>query len=238
MEPVTRNLYLVTRNTKRMDKIVQYLTVNFGQPFTNGTKQEISNLINRLNREERHELRYRLFNEARRLEVTSSGQQSLFWLQNCFELIDEYMFRIHRVLFSPGTDILESISDLLTQAKQTLDICIFTITDERLAEDILYCHQRGIKVRIITDDDKMYDHGSAIKGLKNAGIPIKIDHSRYHMHHKFGIIDSRIVFTGSFNWTYTASKHNQENLLITTNFDITKQYVEQFEQLWSEMFKL
>jgi len=231
-------LYLVTRNTKCMDKIVQYLTDNFGQPFTNGKKAEISVLINKLNREERSELRYRLFNEARRLEVISNGQQALFWLQNCFELIDEYMFRIHRVLFSPGTDILESISDLLKQAQQTLDICIFTITDERLAEDILYCHQRGIKVRIITDDDKMYDHGSAIKGLKNAGIPIKIDHSRYHMHHKFGIIDSRTVFTGSFNWTYTASKHNQENLLITTNFDITKQYAEQFEQLWSEMFKL
>ena len=231
-------MYLVTRNTKCMDKIVQYLTDNFGQPFTNGKKAEISVLINKLNREERSELRYRLFNEARRLEVISNGQQALFWLQNCFELIDEYMFRIHRVLFSPGTDILESISDLLKQAQQTLDICIFTITDERLAEDILYCHQRGIKVRIITDDDKMYDHGSAIKGLKNAGIPIKIDHSRYHMHHKFGIIDSRIVLTGSFNWTYTASKHNQENLLITTNFDITKQYAEQFEQLWSEMFKL
>jgi phosphatidylserine/phosphatidylglycerophosphate/cardiolipin synthase-like enzyme len=84
----------------------------------------------------------------------------------------------------------------------------------------------------------MYDHGSAIWDLKNAGIPVKTDHSRYHMHHKFGIIDSRIVFTGSFNWTYTASKHNQENLLITTNFDINKQYSEEFEQLWAEMFKL
>lgn len=221
-----------------MDKIVQYLTNNFGQAFTNGKKAEISTLINKLNREERSELRYRLFNEARELEMESNGQQALFWLQNCFELIDEYMFRIHRVLFSPGTDILESISDLLNQAQQTLDICIFTITDERLAEDIFSCHQRGIKVRIITDDDKMYDHGSVINDLKNAGIPIKIDHSRYHMHHKFGVIDSRIAFTGSFNWTYTASSHNQENLLITSNFDIVKQYSEQYEQLWIEMFEL
>jgi phosphatidylserine/phosphatidylglycerophosphate/cardiolipin synthase-like enzyme len=58
------------------------------------------------------------------------------------------------------------------------------------------------------------------------------------MHHKFGIIDSRIVFTGSFNWTYTATKHNQENLLITTNVDIVGQYSEQFEELWKEMYKL
>lgn len=221
-----------------MDKIVRYLTNNFGKPFENGTKQEIADLINALSREEIGKLRYRLFNEARKFEQENNGQQALFWLQNCFDIIGEYKFSMHHVLFSPGTDILESISDLLKQAKNTLDICVFTITDERLAGGIIYCHERGIKVRIITDDEKMYDHGSAIKAFKRAGIPIKIDHSRYHMHHKFGIIDSRIVFTGSFNWTYTASKHNQENLLVTTNYDIVKQYSEQYDLLWGEMFRL
>ncbi len=221
-----------------IDRIVEYMTTNFGQSFTNGTRKEIADLINALSREEIGELRYSLFNEARRLEVTNGGQQALFWLQNCFDLIGQYKFSMHKVYFSPGTDILESISDLLKQAKQSLDICVFTITDERLADDILLCHRNGIQVRIITDDEKMYDHGSAIKDLKNAGIPVKIDHSRYHMHHKFGIIDSRIVFTGSFNWTYTASNHNQENMLVTTNHDIVNQYAEQFKILWDEMFKL
>ncbi|MFA5330109.1 MAG: phospholipase D-like domain-containing protein [Prolixibacteraceae bacterium] len=221
-----------------MDKITQYLTENFGKPFSNGTKQEIADLINALSREEIGDLRYRLFNEARKLEQTNNGQQALFWLQNCFDLIGEYKFSMHRVLFSPGTDILESISDLLNQAKQTLDICVFTITDDRLAGDIELSHKRGVNVRIITDDEKLYDHGSRIKDLKKAGIPVMTDHSRYHMHHKFGIIDSRIVFTGSFNWTYSASKHNQENLLITTNYDIVKQYSDQYKILWGEMFKL
>lgn len=221
-----------------MEQIVQYLLDGYGRPFEDGIDQEIAYRINILTREEIGELRYRFFNEARKLVQEGNGQQALFWLQNCFDLIAKYKISMHRVLFSPGTDILESISDLLKQANRTLDICVFTITDERLANDILYCQERGVQVRIITDDEKMNDHGSAIKGLRNAGIPVKIDHSRYHMHHKFGIIDSRIVFTGSFNWTYTASKHNQENLLITTNFDIVRQYGEQYEQLWSEMFKL
>jgi mitochondrial cardiolipin hydrolase len=221
-----------------MDKIVQYLTENYGQQFSDEKDSMIPDLIGALNRLELIELRYRLFNEARKLEMVNNGKQSLFWLQNCFELIDKYMFRRHQVLFSPGTDILESISDLLKQAQKTLDICVFTITDERLATEIWNCQQRGIMVRIITDDDKTFDHGSVIKDLNKAGIPVKIDHSRYHMHHKFGIIDSRIVFTGSFNWTYTASSHNQENLLITSNFEIVKQYAEQYEVLWREMFWL
>jgi len=221
-----------------MDKIVQYLTGNFGQPFENGINQEIVDLISSLNRIELVELRQRLFNEARKFEVKDNSSQALFWLHNCFDLIEKNMFRLHQVIFSPGTDILESISDLLKQARKTLDICVFTITDERLATEIWNCHQRGVRVRIISDDDKMFDRGSAIPDLKSSGIPIKTDHSRYHMHHKFGIIDSRIVFTGSFNWTYTASKHNQENLLITSNFEIVKQYSEQYELLWTQMFWL
>ena len=90
-----------------MDRIVKYFTDNFDQPFVNGMKKDVAGLINALSREEIGELRYRLFNEARRLEVTKGGQQSLFWLQNCFDLIGEYKFSMHKVYFSPGTDILE-----------------------------------------------------------------------------------------------------------------------------------
>jgi len=133
---------------------------------------------------------------------------------------------------------LDNISELLNRANKTLDICVFTITDERLASDLVKCHERGVKIRIVTDDKKIYDRGSAIYNLKNIGIPVKIDHSQYHMHHKFAIIDSRIAFTGSFNWTYTASKHNQENLLVTSNYEILNQYADEFERLWNEMYWL
>jgi len=219
-----------------MEQLVKYLSDNFGNPFNIESDIQIARMIKGLNRQERGDLRNQLFDETRKLDAANNGPQAIFWLQNCFNLIDKYMFQIHKVYFSPGTDIIESIADLLKKATKTLDLCIFTITDDRLATDILDCLERGIKVRIITDDEKMYDDGSAIKDLKNAGVPIKIDHSRYHMHHKFGIIDSHIIFTGSFNWTYTASKHNQENMLVTTNFDIVKQYNDQFELLWNEMF--
>lgn len=221
-----------------MEQLVKYLSDNFGKPPNNGSEMQIARMIKLLNRQERGDLRNRLFDETRRLDAANNVQQAIFWLQNCFNLIDKYMFQIHKVYFSPGTDIIESITDLLKKATKTLDLCIFTITDDRLATDLRDCLERGIKVRIITDDEKMYDEGSAIQDLKNAGIPIKIDHSRYHMHHKFGIIDSRIIFTGSFNWTYSASSHNQENMLVTSNFDIVKQYVDQYELLWKEMFIL
>ena len=66
-------------------------------------------------------------------------------------------------------------------------------------------------------------------------VPVKTDDSRYHMHHKFGVVDNRMTFSGSYNWTYTAQNHNQENLVITTNFTIVQQFIEEYESLWHQM---
>ena len=37
--------------------------------------------------------------------------------------------------------------------RATLDICVFTIADDRLTESILAAHRRGVAVRIITDEE-------------------------------------------------------------------------------------
>jgi phosphatidylserine/phosphatidylglycerophosphate/cardiolipin synthase-like enzyme len=82
------------------------------------------------------------------------------------------------------------------------------------------------------------DKGSEIYQLQQKGIAVKTDHSHYHMHNKFGIIDNRVAITGSFNWTYTATKHNQENMLATSKFEIVRQYQAEFNRLWDEMYQL
>ncbi|MDD7725630.1 MAG: phospholipase D-like domain-containing protein, partial [Bacteroidales bacterium] len=152
--------------------------------------------------------------------------------------IEKYSFRLHEVLFSPGQDIPENITFYLSQAKKSVDLCVFTISDDVLSGCIKAISERGVKVRIITDNNKMRDSGSQIKELARCGIEVKVDNSRYHMHNKFGIIDNRIAFTGSYNWTYTAKLHNQENLVITTNFTIVHRFIDEFTTLWEQMFRL
>ena len=219
-----------------MDSIIKYLILNFANLDNLKIDFSIIQQINKLNRTDRIELRNRLFERAAMLEETKGGEQIVRWLQICFQLIDRYSFRFNNVYFSPGLEIKETIATILKEAHSTVDLCVFTITDNELAKQIIACHQRRVKVRIVTDDNKVKDKGSEIFKLKRVGIPIKIDHSHYHMHNKFGIIDNRIAITGSFNWTYTATKHNQENLLATSNFDIVEQYQTEFDRLWLEMF--
>lgn len=52
------------------------------------------------------------------------------------------------------------------------------------------------------------------------------------MHHKFAILDKKILISGSFNWTMTAAKGNHENLIVTNDPNLLEAFSEEFEKLW------
>lgn len=146
--------------------------------------------------------------------------------------------RRSEVYFSPGKACREALIGALTQAQRSVDICVFTITDDRLSDVIEATHRRGVAVRIATDDDKAFDLGSDIRRLEKAGIPTRVDRSEHHMHHKFAIFDGALegaqVATGSYNWTRSASEHNRENLLLTDEPGLVRSYAAGFEALWRD----
>src|SRR6185369_692047 len=94
-----------------------------------------------------------------------------------------------RACFSPGDACLTAILRELERTRKTADICVFTITDDRIARAIIGAHERRVAVRIITDNDKQYDGGSDIDRLRRAGVPLKVDETEHHMHHKFAVLD-------------------------------------------------
>ena len=53
------------------------------------------------------------------------------------------------------------------------------------------------------------------------------------MHHKFAVVDSAILLTGSFNWTRAAASKNVENCLVTSAPEAVAAYAAEFEKLWS-----
>lgn len=220
-----------------IDKIINFFIGVYDTEQHYDLPCTVVNSINDLDRAERGELKSRLFHEAKRLSK-GCDIKIIRWLETAFDLIEKYSFRLHEVMFSPGQDIPENIAFYLSQAKKTIDLCVFTISDESLAHALKAAHARGVRVRLITDNNKMRDHGSQVKELARAGINVKIDNSRYHMHNKFGLIDGRIVFTGSYNWTYTAKMYNQENIIITTNYTLVHKFIDEFDRLWQDMFWL
>ena len=133
--------------------------------------------------------------------------------------------------FSPGESCRNKIINLIKESKHALNICVFTISDNRITESIVRAHERGVEVTIISDNDKANDRGSDIDMLSDKGINVILDNTSYHMHHKFMLVDGKALLSGSFNWTRSASEYNEENLLVTYDKELVSLYGNEFEKL-------
>jgi phosphatidylserine/phosphatidylglycerophosphate/cardiolipin synthase-like enzyme len=165
--------------------------------------------------------------------------QVLEWLEDVTKLLQkpaqQETSEVNEAWFSPGDGCVQRIRSLLNQCRTSADICVFTITDDRIATALEEAHRRGIAIRIITDNDKSLDAGSDVERLADLGIPLRIDRTEYHMHHKFAIFDGSILLNGSYNWTRSAANQNEENIIVTSNRKLIGEFSKAFEQLWANL---
>ena len=64
---------------------------------------------------------------------------------------------ICKVSFSPGDDCMNDIIEQIQSAAKFLDICVFTISDNRISDELIKAYNNGIEIRIISDNEKMND---------------------------------------------------------------------------------
>ncbi|OLY82159.1 Mitochondrial cardiolipin hydrolase [Smittium mucronatum] len=137
--------------------------------------------------------------------------------------------------FFPSETSFNALRNALLDAKSTLDICVFSITDNDIRDAIIKKHQSNVRVRIISDDDQAKTLGSDVLDLRDQyNIPVRFDNMASYMHNKFAVVDSARVITGSYNWSKNARKNNQENIIITNSSEAVNGFSAEFEKLWSQ----
>ncbi|MDE0737510.1 MAG: phospholipase D-like domain-containing protein [Pirellulaceae bacterium] len=183
-------------------------------------------------------LHHRAFELARQELIGPDAIQVLEWLEGVVKAFKEpapLEMPDVAAYFSPGADCLDEITSLFRRARKRIDVCVFTITDNRIVEEMIQAHQRKVTMRVITDDDKSLDRGSDIDRLEDLGVPVRKDRSRHHMHHKYAVFDGRTTLTGSYNWTRSAAEYNEENIVVSEDARLSTRFTAHFEQLWKEI---
>lgn len=140
-----------------------------------------------------------------------------------------------QVFFGPGPACLGALQAAWRAVRRTADVCVFTITDDRIREAMEGAVRRGVRVRLVTDDGKQDDLGSDIGHLARSGVEVVVDASSAHMHHKFAVFDGRVLLNGSFNWTRSASEVNAENLVRSEEPALVSAFQTEFDRLWSRL---
>lgn len=189
---------------------------------------------------ERRVIRAALFDAAEQAMHDPRARQTLRWLEATLGVLEHHTATsaapsASRAWFGPGAPLADALVSQLRSAKRSIDAAMFTITDDRIAAALIAAHERGVGLRLITDDDKAGDPGSDIWRLQRADIPVYTDRSSSWMHHKFAIIDAGTLLNGSYNWTRAGASENRENFLATADPALVRAYQDHFERLWLEL---
>jgi|APSaa5957512622_1039677.scaffolds.fasta_scaffold60292_3 phosphatidylserine/phosphatidylglycerophosphate/cardiolipin synthase-like enzyme len=138
--------------------------------------------------------------------------------------------------FSPKQGAAAQVVGFIDHCTGTLDIAVYALTHNDIAEAIARAHSRGVVVRVLTDHLMSMQKGSDDEKLKAVGIDVRKDTQDGAMHHKFCIGDAHTpngaVITGSFNWSVNADKRNAENFVIIRLAYAVKKFKREFDRIW------
>ncbi|MEM6528369.1 MAG: phospholipase D-like domain-containing protein [Chloroflexota bacterium] len=119
------------------------------------------------------------------------------------------------------------------EVRRTLDIAAYEFDNEALTAAVIGAHERGVRVRIVTDDEAgLEEEDESIPKFIEAGIPVVDDDRSALMHNKFMILDGTTVWTGSWNYTMNGTYRNNNNALVLRSQRTVQAYQTEFNEMF------
>lgn len=140
---------------------------------------------------------------------------------------------------TPVTTLEQALLGTLNGASLSIDAALYDFSRPSLRDALLAAHERGVAVRIVTDDEAMVSNTSQAfyAALRAAGIPIVDDQDDGRlMHDKYAIIDGQVVWTGSTNWSENDIAENHNNAVVFTSTAAAEIYQRDFDQMFEGNF--
>jgi phosphatidylserine/phosphatidylglycerophosphate/cardiolipin synthase-like enzyme len=138
------------------------------------------------------------------------------------------------VYFSPEDGVAKHVLQRLAAAKRSIHFLTFSYTSSAIADAMVAQVQAGLPVQGVFESQNAGGTGSAFNRLRQGGVDVLQDGNCYILHHKTIIIDERTVITGSYNFTNSAEKDNDENLVIVDDPKLARAYLEEFERVYAQ----
>ena len=122
-------------------------------------------------------------------------------------------------------------SDLLT-ADVRVDVAAFDLDAEPIVQALIDLKARGVEVRVVTDTDNA--SLSSINRLRRNGISVREDKRTGLMHNKFAVIDGRITWVGSMNFTTNGVYCNNNNIVRITSPRLAANYTAEMDEMYND----
>ncbi len=143
------------------------------------------------------------------------------------------------------------ISNTLASATDSINLALFVFTEQKLVNNLETSHRQGVRINALIDSSFAFRHYSEALDLMGVALSSKCkyepDNSPWQnpltsvgipqlaqgdkLHHKFAIVDEKIVITGSHNWSNAANHQNDELVLVLENPIIAAHFTREFDRL-------
>ncbi len=138
------------------------------------------------------------------------------------------------VYFCPRDYCARRLISHIDSAEKSLFVAIYSFSHMGIAEALVSARDRGVEVKVVMDFLQAQPSYSVKDFFQEELLNFRIKKGAGAMHHKFVIIDSEKVFTGSFNYSMNADTRNNENLVLLNDERMAQKYYSEFFLLWEE----
>ena len=148
-----------------MCQIFNFIKESFQtKEFYSRDKQTLKKLVKSKNpsNHQLNVLRSQFFELAHNDSKDVDTIKTVTWLEEinkCLLPVKDKNQAENRCYFSPGDDCENAIVSCIRNAKYSVKICVFTISENVITNEIIVAKKRGVSVTIITDNDKLNDKG-------------------------------------------------------------------------------
>lgn len=136
-----------------------------------------------------------------------------------------------RILFSPEDRPAADLTELIQSADRSIEVLAYNLTLDDLAAALIAREKAGVRVRILMDAGQSDAQGGEYQKLRQAGLDVRLYGGQGLMHHKVIIVDGRTVAFGSLNFTRSADRNNDENVVILEDSLVAAQFQAAFERI-------
>ncbi|WP_458118834.1 phospholipase D-like domain-containing protein [Paenibacillus sp. Z6-24] len=132
---------------------------------------------------------------------------------------------------SQGQNAEQLVLQTINDARQSIDLSMYNLSRGSIVKALAKAAERGVQVRIISDQSKV--NLEDLQKLLDANVPIRINTFDGKMHEKLMLVDGQTALVGSFNYTRASSEENDEVLLAIHDAALTGKWKEVFEKMWN-----
>ena len=139
--------------------------------------------------------------------------------------------------FAPERELVNTLARAVVRAEDEILVMAFSFTSPEIGESMLGRAEAGVTLRAIfekTGSETLYSYFPQMSEAGLANVQVRQDANKRIMHHKVVIVDRQTVIFGSFNFSESANRKNDENIIIVHDADFARFFVDEFLSLWAE----